>query len=244
MKKLVMISLVSTAALMMFAKPADAKTFDDKTDVGVSFKSDDATIPGENKPYKDNLSLVWKPNSFEFGEQKAVGGIATFNNTSDAVEPQYLVVNDDRPLATLPQWTLSAKLSEMKSTDKAATTLASKLTYTLGDVQSYDIGNVIDPATNDYVAPNPSKPEGENSLGILAADAKIQLGGTNQVMTLEAGNTTSQSVMQATEDKTVKGGYATQVKNTKLIVTDAKADKAAGKSFTGQVTWTLDDLQP
>lgn len=242
MKKTIMITLLSSAALMMFATNADAKSFDDRSDVGVSFKSEDPTIPGENKPYKDNLSLVWKPNSFEFGEQKAVAGIATFNNNVEG--KQYLVVNDDRPDASLPAWTLSAKLSEMKATDGSDTKVASKLMYTLGDAQSYDIGTTIDPITNDYIAPNPSTEEGASSLDTLAADSKITLGGTNQAMTLEAGGKTSQVVMQKTEATATKGGYATLIKDTKLVVTDAKTANAAGKKFSGQVTWTLDDLQP
>ncbi|WP_207694465.1 hypothetical protein DOK67_0001070 [Enterococcus sp. DIV0212c] len=239
MKKTIMISLLSTAAMMMFATSADAKSFDDNTDVGVSFKSDEPTTPGDNKPYKDNLSLVWKPSSFEFGQQKAVGGVATFNNTVEG--KQYLVVNDDRGDETLSTWDLKAKFSEMKSAD-GKTKLTSKLVYGLGDLQSYDIGTTIDPETNDFIAPNPATDEGASSLGTLPSDSKVVLGGNT--MTLEAGSTTATTVMNKTEATKTKGGYATLIKDVKLVATDAKKNLASGKSFTGQVTWTLDDLQP
>lgn len=237
MKKLVMVTLLSTAALTVFATNADAKSFDDKTDVGVSFKSDEPTVPGENKPYKDNLSLVWKPSSFQFGEQKAVGNSATFSNTVEG--NQYLVVNDDRKAASTP-WKLSAQMSELKSKD-GTKSLASKLTFDLGAAQSYNIGSVIG-EDNDYV---PNKPDATGALGTLDPAAGITLGdGTSKTMTLEAGKTAGQAVLEKKAANDVKGGVSTLITNAKLVVTDSKADQAAGESFTGYVTWTLDDLQP
>ncbi|WP_086314565.1 hypothetical protein A5821_002147 [Enterococcus sp. 7F3_DIV0205] len=238
-KQLVMISLLSAAAVTMFATSADAKTFDDKTDVGVQFKSDDPTIPGENKPYKDNLSLIWKPNSFEFGQQKAVAGIATFNNTITG--DQYLVVNDDRPTETTGAWKLTAKMSKLVSDATDTKGLeGAKLTYTLDAAQSYDIGQV-DPSTNDFTPKNPA--DDKTVLGTLDPNAAIQLGdGTSTDMTLEAGSTTGKEVIAKTAANKVKGGVATKVTNVKLVVTDTKGAKAAGKSFSGSVTWTLDDL--
>lgn len=237
MKKTLMITLLAATALMLFATPAEAKSFDDKTDVGVNFKSDEPTIPGENKPYKDNLALVWKPSSFQFGEQKAVGNSATFSNI--VTGKQYIIVNDDRKGVSTP-WKLSAKLSELKSAD-GSKTLASKLTFKLGDLQSYDIGNVIG-EDNDFV---PNKPDASGALGEINANAGITLGdGASKAITLDAGNTTGISILDKKVANENKGGVATLISETKLIVTDAKAASAAGESFTGYVTWTLDDLQP
>ena len=236
MKKTVMITLLSAAALLLFASTADAKSFDDKTDVGVNFKSDDPTIPGENKPYKNNLALVWKPSSFQFGEQKAVGNSATFSNTISG--NQYLIVNDDRQTVSTP-WALKASLSELKSTD-GTKTLASKLMFTLGDAQSYNIGDDIGD-DNDY---KPTKPGAEGSLGALDANAGITLGdGKVKTMTLEAGLADGQAVLEKKTANDVKGGVATLITGAKLVVTDAQKDNASGESFTGHVTWTLDDLQ-
>lgn len=236
MKKVLMISLLSTAAMMMFATSADAvEPKVDKSDVGVSFKSDDSTIIGDHKPFSNNLALVWKPGSFEFGEQKAVGAIATFNNSVEG--EQYLVVNDDRPDADLSTWELKAQLSDMAAED--GTKLTSKLVYGLGELKGYDIGD-LDEDTNDF---NPKNPATDTtSLIDLPANSKVELGGTT--MTLEAGNTTAQTVMKKTEATKIKGGYATLVNKVKLVATDAKKDLAAGKSFTGQVSWTVDNLQP
>lgn len=237
MKKTVMITLLSAAALLLFANTADAKSFDDKTDVGVNFKSDEPTVQGENKPYKNNLALVWKPSSFQFGEQKAVGNSATFSNTVQG--NQHLIVNDDRKTASTP-WALKASLSELKSTD-GSKSLASKLTFTLGDAQSYKIGDTIG-EDNDYI---PNKPEASGSLGALDANAGITLGdGKVKAMTLEAGGATGQAILEKKAANDVKGGVATLITDAKLVVTDAQADQAAGESFTGYVTWTLDDLQP
>lgn len=238
MKKTLMITLLSAAALMLFATSADAKTFDDKTDVGVSFKSDEPTIPGENKPYKDNLSLVWKPSTFQFGEQRAVGNSATFSNTIKG--NQYLVVNDDRKTTPTP-WSLTAKMSDLTATD-GAKTLASKLTFNLGEAKSYKITN--DPTDlnedNDYKV---NKPDEAGVLGALDANAGITLGdGTSKAVTLEAGNASSKVILEKKAANDVKGGVATLITDTKLVVTDAQSDSAAGESFTGYVTWTLDDL--
>ncbi|WP_348921391.1 WxL domain-containing protein [Enterococcus rotai] len=236
MKKLVMMSLLSATALMLFAPKADAKSFEDKTDVGVSFKSDDPTIPGENKPYKNNLSLVWKPSSFQFGEQKSVGASATFSNT--VAGNQYLIVNDDRQAASTP-WSLNVKLSEMTTAD-ASKKLASKLMVTLNDAQKYDIGTEIG-EDNDFV---PNKPDA-TSLSALDANAGITLGdGKVKTLTVEAGNTTGQAVLVKKTANDIKGGVSTLISGVKLVVTDAAKDGAAGETFAGKVTWTLDDLQP
>lgn len=236
MKKLGTITLLSAAALIFFATPADAKKFDDKTDVGINFKSDEPTIPGENKPYKDNLSLVWKPSSFQFGEQKAVGNSATFSNIVEG--NQYIIVNDDRKVASTP-WSLNASLSQLTdvSSDKV---LPSKLTFTLGTAQSYDIGTNIG-TDNDYI---PNNPEVAGVLGKLHEDAGITLGnGTSKDISLEAGITAGTMILGKQTANDIKGGVATLITNTKLVVTDAKAANAAGKTYTGYVTWTLDDLQ-
>ncbi|WP_348921151.1 hypothetical protein [Enterococcus rotai] len=235
-KQLVLVSLLSAATVTMFATSADAKTFDDKSEVGVQFKSDDPTVPGENKPYKDNLSLVWKPNSFEFGQQKAVAGIATFNNT--VTGDQYLVVNDDRPTESTGAWTLSAKMSDLVS--DATKLSGAKLTYTLEDAQSYDIG-AVDPSTNDFTPSNPA--EDKTVLGTLDPNAAITLGDNgSKNISLDAGSTTGKNIIAKTTANDVKGGVASKVTNVKLVVTDTKGAQAAGKSFTGSVTWTLDDL--
>ncbi|WP_375180056.1 WxL domain-containing protein [Enterococcus rotai] len=238
MKKTLMITLLSSAALMLFATSADAKTFDDQTDVGVSFKSDGPNDPGKNIPYKDNLSLVWKPAAFEFGEQKAVGNSATFSNIVKG--NQYVVVNDDRADDALTGWKLSAKMSELKSAS-GAKTLASKLTFNLGDAESYRITD--DPTVlndkNDYIVNDP------NTSGVLGKleDAGIKLGdGASKSIELVAGDTTTKTILGKETANGTKGGVATLIKDTKLVVADAEKDNAAGESFTGTVTWTLDDL--
>ena len=247
MKKAIMVTLLSSAALMLFAAPADAaekKTT--TTDVGVSFKNDAPTIPAEDmKPYKNNLAVVWKPGSFQFGEQTAVAGTAIFNNikgdnggtaaNNNTELSQYLVVNDDRELKTEGKnsaWALRADMSALKTVDGAAELQAAKLTMDLNAPKMYDIGTAIDPKDNDFVANEPW------TAGVLTDfDSKsgIELAPT---ATLEAAGTSKVDIFTKKTANDFRSGVATTIQNVKLHVTDAKQD---GKAFTGTITWTLDD---
>lgn len=233
MKKIIVTTLLASSAFLFLVKTADAAVVGvDKSDVGVSFDTDGPVKPGPG-PYKDNLALVWTPSKFTFGQQTATAGIATYNNT--VVGDQYLVVNDDRTGSTTSGWKVTAAFSDLVSTDSAATTLPAKLTFKLGDAEAYDIGTIIDPDTNDYVA-NPIA----GNLSALAADNKVVIGqGGSKDITLEAGNTTAQQIIGKSEANAVKGGFATKLSQTKLVVTSGTG--AAGKAFKGSVTWSLDD---
>lgn len=231
MKKIFLTTtLVASTALLAFAVPAQADEIDNaQTDVGVSFDTDGPNKP-EPGPFKDNLALVWTPTRFNFGKQEAVANIATYNNMVEG--DQYIVVNDDRELvdSKTSAWKVSATLSDLVSTDSAATTLPAKLTFTLDDPEAYDIG-LVDPDTNDYL-PNPI----EGNLSVLSGTHNIV---TGSAVTLEAGNTTAATILGKTTENGVVGGFATKLSNTKLTVTSSAG--AAGKTFKGTVTWSLDD---
>lgn len=233
MKKLVLTTLLASSALMIFAKPANAEEVSkDSTDVGIRFETDGPVKPGPG-PYKDNLALIWTPSAFDFGKQKATANIATFSNT--VVGDQYLVVNDDRALegetdGTTSAWKLTATMSELVSKDTTKAELPAKLTFSLGDIESYDIGDV-DEETNDYY-PNPV----EGNLGKLAENSDTIV---SKSVSLEAGNTTAVALMGKTKANAVKDGFATKLSDTKLVVTSGK--DAAGKNFKGTVNWSLDN---
>lgn len=232
LKKTVMVTLFSAAALLLFAAPADAVKSDDKTDVGVSFKADEPITPGENGPYKDNLALIWKPTEFAFGEQKAVANKATFNGIVSG--EQYVVINDDRADAVTNPWKLSTKLTALVASDNTDLAGAS-LAIEFEDPEAYDIGTDIDTDTNDYKANKPDS----SSLSALLPNSDIVLN-SNTVTLVAAG--TAEDILEKTTANAVKGGVSAKIKSTKLTVLDSSA--AAGKSFKGQVIWTLDDLQP
>lgn len=240
MKKLVLTTLLASSALMIFAKPANAEEVSkDSTDVGIRFETDGPVKPGPG-PYKDNLALIWTPSTFDFGKQKATANIATFSNT--VAGDQYLVVNDDRALegetvdpesragGTTSAWKLTATMSELVSKDTTKAELPAKLTFSLGDIEGYDIGDV-DEETNDYY-PNPV----EGNLIKLAENSDTIV---NKSVSLEAGNTTAVELMGKTKANAVKDGFATKLSDTKLVVTSG-AD-AAGKNFKGTVNWSLDN---
>ncbi|WP_207695807.1 hypothetical protein DOK67_0001479 [Enterococcus sp. DIV0212c] len=238
MKKILFTTLLASSALLIFAKPANAEEVgSEQTDLGIRFDTDGPNKPGEG-PFKDNLALAWVPSKFDFGRQAATANIATYSNT--VVGDQYIVVNDDRKgtetggedakVVTTSAWKVSAKLSKLVSKDSSATELPSKLTFTLGDAQSYNIGKV-DPDTNDFL-PNPI----EGNLGTLADPNNITV---SKNVTLEAGNTTATNIIAKTQAGAVKGGFATKLSDTKLTVTTGTG--AAGKAFKGSVNWSLDN---
>lgn len=236
MKKILFTTLLASSALLIFAKPANAEEVgNEQTDLGISFDTDGPVKPGEG-PFKDNLALVWTPSKFDFGRQSATANIATYSNT--VAGDQYVVVNDDRKGTATEEngeektsaWKVTATLSKLVSKDSSATELPSKLTFTLGNPQSYDIGE-IDPDTNDFL-PNPI----EGNLGTLADPNNIVVG---RNVTLEAGNTTGTNIIAKTQEDSVKGGFATKLSDTKLTVTTGTG--AAGKAFKGSVNWSLDN---
>ncbi|EOL49889.1 WxL domain-containing protein [Enterococcus caccae] len=238
MKKILFTTLLASSALLIFAKPANAEEVgNEQTDLGIRFDTDGPVKPGPG-PFKDNLALVWTPSKFDFGRQAATANIATYSNT--VAGDQYIVVNDDRQgtetggegtrAVTTSAWKVTAKLSKLVSKDSSATELPSKLTFTLGDAQSYDIGEV-DPDTNDFL-PNPI----EGNLGTLADPNNIAV---SKSVTLEAGNTTATNIIAKTQADAVKGGFATKLSDTKLTVTTGTG--AAGKAFKGSVNWSLDN---
>ncbi|OTN83837.1 hypothetical protein A5819_003656 [Enterococcus sp. 7E2_DIV0204] len=238
MKKILFTTLLASSALLIFAKPANAEEVGSmESDLGIRFDTDGPVQPGPG-PFKDNLALVWTPSKFDFGRQAATANIATYSNT--VAGDQYIVVNDDRQgtetgeegakVVTTSAWKVTASLSKLVSKDSSATELPSKLTFTLGDAQSYNIGEV-DPDTNDFL-PNPI----EGNLGTLADPNNITV---NKNVTLEAGNTTGTNIIAKTKADAVKGGFATKLSDTKLTVTTGTG--AAGKAFKGSVNWSLDN---
>ncbi|WP_242590040.1 hypothetical protein IGL98_002700 [Enterococcus sp. DIV0840] len=237
MKKLVLTTLLASSALIVFAKTADAvEVGKDKTDAGIKFETDGPVKPGSG-PFKDNLSLVFVPSSFDFGNQKATANIATYSNTFK--EDQYITVNDDRQgtttgegetaVRTTPAWKVTASMSDLVSTGDSATTLPSKLTFELGDPQAYTIGTKIDPDTNDFI-PNPVK----DNMSKLPEPNNIVLGdGKTKTISLEAGKTTAAQVLGKSKSDAVTGGFATKLSNVKLSVTSGS--NASGKTFKSSV---------
>ncbi|MGX7151274.1 WxL domain-containing protein [Enterococcus ureasiticus] len=245
-KQLAIVSLLSVAAVSMLATSANAaEVSNETTDAEISFNTGKGTDPGKG-PFKDNLSLVFKPSTFQFGKQDATAGISTFYNTVTDPKKQYLVVNDDRPLdpttKNLSKWTLTAKLSAMTTgTEKEG--LNAKLSYTLGAATEYKIGETMTTNGDDYI-PNDPETNSTEALGgpLNVGTEKLKFGdGTSSTVTLEAGASSTTDVIAKTDVTTKKVGVASKVDNVKLIVTNAEKSGAAGKTYKGTVTWSLDD---
>lgn len=236
MKKALTITLFSAVALTMFATQASATTKDDKTDVGISFKPGGGPVPGDHKPYKDNLSIVWKPGLFDFGEQKAVGGTAVFNNVEPARDRDTLTVNDDRADSKFP-WRVTAKMSKLVDVKDPAIALSAKVTFSLGALQAYKITDTPDQLDKDNDYANVNKPEGA-ALSELK-EPSIALAGNS--ITLTAGDTESVKIVEKTGNAEFRNGVNTKISDAKLSITDMKVAETAGKNFSSQIIWTLDD---
>lgn len=235
LKKVLLTALATTAVLGLAAVPAHAdEVSKETTDLGIKFDTDGPNKPGEG-PFRDNLAIAWAPSKMDFGNQKATGNIATYKNT--VTDPQYLVVNDDRKTANdqLSPWKVSASLSKL-TTEDPTDELAAKLTFNLNKVEKYDIGEIVK-GTDDYA---PAPLDGE-SLSEFAGDDSIELGDKNQsnAVSLEADGTSSAAILAKNTTNNLKGGFATKITDTKLIVTTTKA--AAGKSYKATLAWSLDN---
>lgn len=245
-KQLAMVSLLSVAAVSMFAtsaSAADPVTTSEETTVGIEFNEDGTNI-GKG-PFKDNLGLVFKPGAFEFGKVSAVVGQAkTYSNT--VTDDQFIVVNDDRPETsatdkTRSPWELKAQLSKITSgTDE----LTSTLTYDLEAAQSYVIGSTVNENTNEYDPINHPVKDADKAFPTDAptlTGKDIVLGATTGLtktsMKLEAGASGSTRVMAKTFKNEFKGGVASKVTSTKLTVPNGTG--LSGKVFKGTVTWSL-----
>ena len=236
LKKVLLTALATTAVLGLAAVPAHADEISkETTDLGIKFDTDGENKPGEG-PFKDNLAIAWAPSKMDFGSQKATGNIATYNNT--ITKPQYLVVNDDRKSANdeLSGWKVTATLSNFTTGKEGEKNLAAKLTFKLGDVQKYDIGEIV-PGTDDY-APAPLD---DKSLTTFTPDDSIELGDKNQSkdVSLEANGTSSAAILAKNTTNKLNGGFATQITDTKLVVTTDK--ESAGKSYKATLAWSLDN---
>lgn len=198
-----------------------------ETEVGIGFV--DAHIPGE----KDgDLQLRWVPKKLDFGKYNDVNGKYTeFSEVS--TNNYYVVVRDtrkDAPPSTVNDtntWKVSAKLGEItnkttptKKLDKAQLFFESKAHGYLGE---------DDPNTNAA------------TIKDAAAHATSTGSKTPTVVStktqLEAGGASKELVRQTSQD--ASADWATSLEKIKLGVGGGQGEK--GLSYSGTLTWTLDD---
>lgn len=242
--------LVSTATLS-FAGNAHADEMDkivnnpkEKTEVGINFKTNDGSLQTEG-PFKGHLAVVFNPTRFHFGSGKVAA--AGSNNLifdqegADATvqaEKQFLVVNDDREANGTTvnpgqEWHVTATFSGLKTS--AGDDLASTIKLKTGVAQGYAIGSAIDPVTQDYIPANPNADA--TVITDLASTEQANFdGGSEVTLTKDSAVTV---FGRKTADPGKKGGVATQITDVQLLIPDGTG--AAGKTFTGDITWALAD---
>lgn len=236
-----MIIGATTANAADDAKEASAAERSATTDVTVDLTKDDGhdkNVPGV---FKDTLSIVYKPTSFQFTGFTSENALQLKNEHLRA-DNQFIVVNDDRKetngdYRTVSNWELKGELSEIKN---ATTSLSSKLTIKPTELKTYSIadaqGNVEEVIENGVVNYNPAPVDYASGA---AASSSYTL---NQsiVMNAAAGSTTvaSANAVDLTATTTAANrGVVTGLGDATLNISNGTEVGA----YAGTITWTLAD---
>lgn len=203
-----------------------AKVDEQDTEVGIGFV--DAHIPGQND---GDLQLRWVPKKLDFGKYNDVNGKYTeFEEVSG--NSYYVVVRDTRKddqtgsVNDTNTWKVNAKLGEITN----ATTPTKKLTKAQLFFDSKAKGYVGEDDPNTVASTIKDATAHATSTGskVPTVQAETQL---------EAGGATKELVRQTAQDKSAD--WATSLENLKLGVGGKQGEK--GLSYSGTLTWTLDD---
>lgn len=231
-KKVVGTLVLAMATGAAFLPTTAHATNTDKTGVGIGFSSGPNTIvPG---PYDKQLSLINRPTSFQFGATNESS--ATTRVYNKVVEgKQYIAAFEDRPDGERTAWKLMAQLSPLLTgaEKQGENGLQATLSFNTADISSFSMDKDKDTGLFPIVAPAIT-----DSLTPYAGD-KVA-GFTN--VSLKAGADSATPIMTAAAD-TGKGGFASEVKNVQLLVNGKQEALTNGKTFSGTVTWTLDDTK-
>ncbi|EOH92907.1 hypothetical protein UAW_02948 [Enterococcus haemoperoxidus ATCC BAA-382] len=231
--------LVSAGVLSLATVPTNAHAADivkaDETDLQITIDPDGGSKPGEN-PLQDSLAVAFIPSNMDFGTNantgKGAGAVQVFKDKG--TKKSYLVVSDDRAAAEgtkLAKWRAVAKLSDFAvdgSTEEADKLANAQLEFNTGAVQDYTLTK--DEEGNITKAPDPS------TDGVLTAHTGTDI--TAVPVKATAGGSAVPVLIKAQENDT-KGAYATEITDRQLRV--ALPQSQAGKTFTAQLTWSLED---
>lgn len=214
--------LAMTVGAALLPMSADAAT-ESQTGASIGFNSGpDTPLPG---PYDNSLSLVNRPTAFNFGKTNEVSALTqTFNQ--ELKGEQHIGVFEDRS-DDLGAWAVNASFSDL--VDSEGTPLISSLSFNSEKMKSFDIERNAEGELPTEIA----------SLGTLTPYTAGKVTGVKRVE-LKAGGD-SATIMTAKADAG-KGGFASQIRNVQLSVKGGQeALMTSSKSFTGAITWSIDD---
>lgn len=212
-KKLVagLLTSASVLGICLSGGTAFAAVQEEDTTVGIGF--------GEHiNPPGGELQIAWLPKTFDFGSGHTPDAANAVAYPAAGNAKKYVVVSDARPETGVEKWTLTAKLSDLKdgSNTLSGATLDFKtamMGYS-GNKAPEDAGSVIAPGARTAVVPT---------------DASLVPGGSAvKVMNDDGAGTSS-----------YKGKTAVEMTDIELNVLGGKA--LDNKTYTGAVTWSLDD---
>ncbi|MGM0218059.1 WxL domain-containing protein [Enterococcus sp. AZ126] len=240
MKKVLLATLLVSAGVLSLATAstnahAEEVVKADQTDLQITIDPDGGSKPGEN-PLQKNLAIAFIPSNMNFGTNantgKGSGAVKVFKDKE--IKKSYLVVSDDRTAAEgakLAKWQTVAQLSDFAvdgSTEEADKLANVQLEFNTGAVQDYAL--VKDEEGNITSAPDPS------TNGVLTIHKGTDI--TALPVKATAGGSAVPVLTKAQENDT-NGAYATEITDRQLRV--ALPQSQAGKTFTAQLTWSLED---
>jgi len=197
--------------------------------VEVDLKEDNGHDLGKG-PFKDYLSIVYKPTLFKFSGYTTDGSLNLSNEHAKS-STQWLAVNDDRKddsgAAKSGKWTLTGKLDGLKDGN---TSLAANMVFKPGQLLKYDIGTDIQTVNGVQDI----KPLPVDGSATAADDKKYTLA---KEFTLPADNTEVTVLTSNTEEVSDPKGVVTNLGDVNLLIATGNAGTAG--NYTGTITWTL-----
>lgn len=185
------------------------------TEVGIGFGEHIKGVPGD-------LEIKWLPKEFNFGSGHTPDAANSKSYSAEGAAKKYIVVSDARDdLPQYNQWMVTASLSKLQTT--GGNELAGAELSFDGEVKGY-AGNKAPEDPSSVIAADPAK----HTAVVVASPTLAQGGAAEKVMEDDGKGTSS-----------YKGKTAMEMTNIKLTVPGGVALENA--SYTGKVTWSLDD---
>lgn len=218
-KKLVagLLASASVLGVCLSGGTALAAVHEEETTVGIGF--------GEHKPggpEGEDLQIAWLPKAFDFGSGHTPDASGSQDYDATGAAKKYVVISDARAEGGSDKWELSAGLSELKTAD----------------------GNVLTSATLGFDATmmgysSNKAPESDPSP-VIAPGARTATTPLASVSLTQKAAATKVLVDNGSGVSSYKGLTALEMTNIKLTVPGGAA--LDNKTYTGKVTWSLDDL--
>lgn len=228
MKKVILSTVLLSGLVLAVAVPTASAAEKETSKVELKLTEDGGHEPGTG-PFKDKLSIVYKPTVFKF-ESEVEPGSLVLDNKHTKIEEQYLAVNDDRKDETTGErksspWVVTGKLSTL---DDGSDSIAAKLNVSPTTIKKYDIGELKTVDGVEDFELLPINPAATNATGYTTTDFSLIAGGSAVKVISKDDDTTE------TTDK--PDGVFTNLGHSKLAIATGVAKKG---DYKGTIEWVL-----